>query len=115
MQRKGGPSYARFPHRRNGRAARPRLWDASHNHLVRGLQNVSACSVSCAVMPDRNRNRRPEFEVAWYTPELGKSLQREMLQKQLARFSENGSITGSHGEDTVADVDGGPPSDDRAG
>lgn len=41
-------------------------------------------------MPDRNRKpqgARPEFEVAYYTKELGKTLQREMLRKQLARLS----------------------------
>lgn len=68
-------------------------------------------------MPDRNRNRpaRPEFEVAWYTKELGKSLQREMLQKQLARFSGNGSVAGSHGEDLAPEVSEAPPQQDRAG
>jgi hypothetical protein len=41
-------------------------------------------------MPDRKQDRspgRPEFEVAYYTKELGQPLQRQMLQKQLARFS----------------------------
>jgi hypothetical protein len=38
-------------------------------------------------MPDRKQDRRPEFEVAYYTKELGQTLQRQMLQKQLARFS----------------------------
>jgi hypothetical protein len=41
-------------------------------------------------MPDRKSDRagaRPEFEVAWYTKELGQALQRELLQKQLDRLS----------------------------
>jgi hypothetical protein len=41
-------------------------------------------------MPDRKTDRaggRPEFEVAWYTKELGQALQRELLQKQLDRLS----------------------------
>jgi hypothetical protein len=41
-------------------------------------------------MPDRKRQReqpRPEFEVAWYTKEMGAPLQREMLQQQLTRLS----------------------------
>ena len=69
-------------------------------------------------MPDRNRNRqgaRPEIEVAWYTKELGKPLQREMLQKQLARLSESARVPGGHGEDTAPQVDEAPPQEDRAG
>ena len=69
-------------------------------------------------MPDRNRKTqgpRPEFEVAYYTKELGQSLQREMLQKQLARFSDTGSITSSHGEDAAPQLEPAPPQEDRAG
>ena len=79
-------------------------------------------------MPDRNRNRngpRPEFEVAYYTKELGQSLQRQMLQQQLARFSDNGSIVSSHaeerqgeqghGQDAEPQANAAPPQDDRAG
>jgi hypothetical protein len=69
-------------------------------------------------MPDRNRNRiggGPEFEVAYYTKELGKSLQREMLQKQLARLSENGNVVAAHGEDLTPEVESPPPEEDRAG
>lgn len=70
-------------------------------------------------MPDRTRNRnggRPEFEVAYYTKELGQSLQREMLQKKFAQFaSDNGSITSSHGEDAAPEVIAPPPTEDRAG
>lgn len=64
-------------------------------------------------MPDRNRNRnggRPEFEVAYYTKELGNALQREMLQKQLALLSD-----GKHGDNAAPELDTAPPPDDRAG
>lgn len=71
-------------------------------------------------MPDRTRNRnggRPEFEVAYYTKELGQSLQREMLQKKFAQFSSDngGSISSSHGEDAAPEVMAPPPTEDRAG
>jgi hypothetical protein len=69
-------------------------------------------------MPDRNRKQagaRPDFEVAYYTKELGPSLQRQMLQQQLARFSDTGSVTSSHGDDAVPQADAAPPQDDRAG
>ena len=40
-------------------------------------------------MSERNRNRGgPEFEIAYYTKELGKPLQRQMLERQLARMAE---------------------------
>ena len=69
-------------------------------------------------MPDRNKNRqgaRPEFEVAYYTKELGKSLQRQMLQKQLAQLSESSNARRSHGEDAMPEVTSAPPTEDRAG
>lgn len=70
-------------------------------------------------MPDRNRNRiggSPEFEVAYYTKELGKTLQRQMLQMQLARLSDS-STNGRrrHGEDASPQVEAAPPQEDRAG
>jgi hypothetical protein len=69
-------------------------------------------------MPDRNRHRhggRPEFEVAYYTKELGKSLQREMLAKQLNQLSESSSARSSHGEDASPELNNPPPTEDRAG
>jgi len=68
-------------------------------------------------MPDRNRPRnggRPEFEVAYYTKELGKTLQRQMLEQQLARLSESTS-NASHGEDTSPPTEDAPPDPTRAG
>lgn len=69
-------------------------------------------------MPDRNRKSsgaRPEFEVAYYTKELGKTLQRQMLEKQLARLSEGSNAARRHGEDAVPAVEPVPPQEDRAG
>jgi hypothetical protein len=68
-------------------------------------------------MPDSKNNRpghRPEFEVAWYTKELGKTLQREMLQKQLARFSTNTSKA-AESEDAPSPGDTEPPLEQPAG
>jgi len=69
-------------------------------------------------MPDRNRKPnggKPEFEIAYYTKELGKDLQREMLRKQLARLSESTKIASSHGDDIAPQLDTAPPQEDRAG
>ena len=69
-------------------------------------------------MPDRNRNRiggMPEFEVAYYTKELGKTLQRQMLQMQLARLSESSKGAKRAGEQASPRVDEAPPQEDRAG
>ncbi|HEY0824765.1 MAG TPA: hypothetical protein VGD76_13330 [Ramlibacter sp.] len=69
-------------------------------------------------MPDRNRKPnggRPEFEVAYYTKELGKTLQRQLLEKQLARLSESSNAATRHGEDAAPQVDPAPPQEDRAG
>lgn len=69
-----------------------------------------------AHMPDRNRKPiggRPEFEVAYYTKELGKSLQREMLQQQLARLSGTGSVRASHGDDAAVQPGSETPPDGR--
>jgi hypothetical protein len=69
-------------------------------------------------MPDRNKKPNEgsrEFEVAYYTKELGKTLQREMLRKQLARLSENGNGAARHGEDAAPELEPAPPQEDRAG
>ena len=69
-------------------------------------------------MPDRKTKPSgapQEFEVAYYTKELGPALQREMLQKQLARFSESAANQSTHGEDAAPQLDTAPPPDDRAG
>lgn len=71
-------------------------------------------------MPDRKLNRqgaKREFEVAWYTKELGRPLQREMLQRQLALLSENGANArnAGHGEDAAPELEPATPQQDRAG
>jgi hypothetical protein len=69
-------------------------------------------------MPDRNRKpggSSPEFEVAYYTKELGKTLQRQMLEKQLARLSESSNAASRHGEDAAPAADTVTPQEDRAG
>jgi hypothetical protein len=68
---------------------------------------------------DKDKGRkpasRPEFEVAYYTRELGRPLQRKMLERQLAGSSDSPPASGSHGEDISSQADGLPPKDDRAG
>ena len=69
-------------------------------------------------MPDRKTKpggASQEFEVAYYTKELGKTLQRQMLEKQLARFSDNGNAASRHGEDAAPVADTVLPQEDRAG
>jgi hypothetical protein len=67
-------------------------------------------------MPDKHRGGRPEFEVAYYTKELGKSLQRKMLTQQLAQLSDGAAAAfGSHGEELVQQPDARLPQEDRAG
>jgi hypothetical protein len=63
----------------------------------------------------RGRERRPEreFEVAYYTKELGRPLQRKMLQGRLDDFAHRTITAASHGEDT--DPPRSPPRQDRAG
>jgi hypothetical protein len=56
---------------------------------------------------------RDEPTVGFYTKELGRPLQRKMLQDRLDDFSHNNIHAASHGEDTEAPMT--PPRDDRAG
>ena len=66
--------------------------------------------------PDRPRRAaRDEFEVAYYTKELGRPLQRKMLQSRLNEFSESTISAASHGDDPKVEVDSPPPREDRAG
>ncbi len=67
--------------------------------------------------PDKDRKApRQEFEVAYYTKELGRRLQRKMLQSRLNDFSES-TITAAaqHDDDPSMDQQGEPPREDRAG
>ena len=64
--------------------------------------------------PDKAKDRvRDEFEVAYYTRELGRTIQRRMLQQQMEA---SGSTSSSaHGEDPSFDGPSAPPQHDRAG
>ena len=66
--------------------------------------------------PDKDRKAaRQEFEVAYYTKELGRSLQRKLLQKRLDDFSDSSITAAQHGDDPKADSYSPPPREDRAG
>ena len=58
---------------------------------------------------------REEFEVAYYTKELGRPLQRKMLQRHLNDFSDSNIATASHGDAPSAETHAPPPREDRAG
>jgi hypothetical protein len=65
--------------------------------------------------PEKDRKTaRQEFEVAYYTKELGRSLQRKMLQKRLDDFTDSSGITAKHDELSAEAFDP-PPREDRAG
>lgn len=61
----------------------------------------------------KSHARRDEYEVAYYTKELGRSIQRKMLQQQMEASGSN-SIS-AHGEDSAFDSPSNPPQHDRAG
>ena len=69
--------------------------------------------------PDKDRKpARQEYEVACYTKELGRSLQRKMLQRRLDDFTDSGTTTAAaaqHGDEPSAESYAPPPREDRAG
>ncbi len=69
------------------------------------------------MQPDKAKPRkthRDEYEVAYYTKELGRPLQRKMLQQQME--STGSTATASHGEDSSFDsLPSEPTWPDRAG
>jgi hypothetical protein len=67
--------------------------------------------------PDKDKDRKAprEFEVAYYTKELGRSLQRKLLQRQLTDFSDSAIQAASHGEDGSPESNYVSPREDRAG
>jgi hypothetical protein len=66
-------------------------------------------------LKDKDRRAaRQEFEAAYYAKELGRSLQRKLLQRQLADVSDSGITAANHGEEPSPDWDA-PPREDRAG
>jgi hypothetical protein len=63
--------------------------------------------------PRKSHPQRDEFEVAYYTKELGRTIQRKLLQQQM---DASGSASSSaHGEDNSFDSPSSPPQHDRAG
>jgi hypothetical protein len=66
--------------------------------------------------PDKNRKAaRQEFEVAYYTKELGRPLQRKLLQRQLNELAESSSAVASHGDEPSMESTRPLPPEDRAG
>ena len=66
--------------------------------------------------PDKERKAgRDEFEVAYYTKELGRPLQRKLLQRRLNDFSDSTITAASHGDEPSMESDTPPPPEDRAG
>ena len=68
--------------------------------------------------PGKDRSRKPardEFEVAYYTKELGRPLQRKLLQKRLEELAASSTAAASHGEEESLENRESPPRDDRAG
>ena len=69
--------------------------------------------------PDKAKERqspkqhRDEFEVAYYTRELGRTSQRKMLQQQVDALGSAARC--AHGEDASFDSHSHPPQHDRAG
>lgn len=66
---------------------------------------------------EKDKGPRREFEVAYFTQELGRTLQKQMLRQRLADFSDSRIEQAGQGEDATAEpsVDAQPPQDDRAG
>jgi hypothetical protein len=63
--------------------------------------------------PAKDRKQHREFEVAYYTKELGRTIQRKMLQQQMD--AAGSASTSAHGEDSSFDAHSAPPQHDRAG
>ena len=69
--------------------------------------------------PDKAKRRQSQthrdgYEVAYVTKELGRSLQRKMLQQQPEASGSSVSSV-AHGEDSSFDSHSNPPQHDRAG
>ena len=58
---------------------------------------------------------RPEYEVAYYTKELGRNLQRKLLRERFAAFSDKEPQQPAHGDDARSETADPPPQADRAG
>ena len=67
---------------------------------------------------DKRKNRNPvreEFEVAYYTKELGRPLQRKLLQRRFADFGDGNITAAGHAEEPSPERDEPTPREDRAG
>ena len=67
---------------------------------------------------DKGKHRkvgRDEFEVDYYTKELGRPLQRKLLQRRLAEISDTNISAAGHAEEPSPDPDAPTPREDRAG
>lgn len=68
--------------------------------------------------PHRDTDRkaaRQEFQGACSTQELGRSLQRKMLQKRLDDFTGSSITAAGHGDEPSPESFEPPPREDRAG
>ena len=63
---------------------------------------------------DKDNSKRPEYEVAYYTKELGRNLQRKLLRERFAAFTDSKPLP-AHGEDVRPETAQPPPEADRAG
>lgn len=68
--------------------------------------------------PDKakpRKNHRDEYEVAYFTRELGRSIQRKLQQQQMEASGSSSTSIAAHGEDSSFDTPSSPPQSDRAG
>ncbi len=64
--------------------------------------------------PTKHRTpHRDEFEIAYGTKELGRTLQRKLFQQQME--ASGSAWTAAHGEDSSFETHSAPPQHDRAG
>jgi hypothetical protein len=65
---------------------------------------------------DRKKAPRDDYEVAYYTKELGRPLQRKLLQRRFDEINEGTiSAAASHGDEPSRELESAPPREDRAG
>jgi hypothetical protein len=65
---------------------------------------------------ERRKAPRHEYEVAYYTEELGRPLQRQMLQRRFDEIREGTiSAASSHADEASRESEAAPPREDRAG
>jgi hypothetical protein len=83
---------------------------------VLSYTRLAGARYACAMPPDQRKTKgaRDEFEVAWYTKELGRSLQRQLLQQRLDGLTEARLAQAAHGEEPPEAPEP-PPPDQRAG